>query len=119
MSTKTLKTAIEKISPTAILRIDGPFNDFQAKEVISLFEDLLAQDFVHFIINFENCTEVNSYGVSVLISLVGAIASKNGKLLFTKTDSNLEKKLKMMGLAAYAEFYSDDKNALGSLIENF
>ena len=119
MSTKTLTTAIEKISPTAILRIDGPFNDFQAKEVISLFEDLLAQDFVHFIINFENCTEVNSYGVSVLISLVGAIATKNGKLIFTKADSNLEKKLKMMGLAAYVEFYSDDKIALGSLIENF
>ena len=28
MSTKTLTTAIEKIAPTAILKIDGPFNDF-------------------------------------------------------------------------------------------
>ena len=29
----------------------------------------------------------------------------------------LEKKLKMMGLAAYAEFYSEDKVALAALIE--
>ena len=32
MSTKTLTTAVEKIAPTAILKIDGPFNDFHAKE---------------------------------------------------------------------------------------
>ena len=34
-----------------------------------------------------------------------------------KWDVILEKKLKMMGLAAYAEFYSEDKVALESLIE--
>ena len=28
MATKTLNTAIEKIAPTAILKLDGPFNDF-------------------------------------------------------------------------------------------
>jgi|TARA_B110000438_G_scaffold86407_2_gene85869 anti-anti-sigma factor len=117
MSTKTLTTAIEKIAPTAILKIDGPFNDFHAKEVIGLFDDLLARDFVHFIINFNKCTEVNSYGVSVLISLIGAINKKNGKLIFTNVDQDLEKKLKMMGLAAYAEFYSEDKIALEALIE--
>ena len=61
--------------------------------------------------------EVNNYGVSVLISLIGSINSKSGKLIFTNVDQPLEKKLKMMGLAAYAEFYSEDKIALESLIE--
>ena len=117
MSTKTLTTEIEKIAPTAILKLDGPFNDFHAKEIIRMIDDLLKQNFVHFIINFNKCTEVNSYGVSVLISLIGAINTKNGKLIFTNVDQHLEKKLKMMGLAAYAEFYSEDKVALESLIE--
>ena len=117
MSTKTLTTAIEKIAPTAILRLDGPFNDFHAKEIIGIIDDLLGQGFVHFIINFNKCTEVNNYGVSVLISLIGSINAKNGKLIFTNVDQHLEKKLKMMGLAAYAEFYSEDKIALESLIE--
>jgi len=52
-----------------------------------------------------------------LISLIGSINAKNGKLIFTNVDQHLEKKLKMMGLAAYAEFYSEDKVALESLIE--
>ena len=117
MSTKTLTTAIEKILPTAILKLDGPFNDFHAKEIIGMIDDLIGQSFVHFIINFNKCTEVNSYGVSVLISLIGSINAKNGKLIFTNVDQHLEKKLKMMGLAAYAEFYSEDKVALESLIE--
>lgn len=118
MAPSTLTTAIEKIEPTAILKLDGPLNDFHAKEVISIIEDLLTQDFVHFIINFNKCTEVNNYGVSVLISLIGSINAKNGKLIFTNVDQHLEKKLKMMGLAAYAEFYSEDQVALKSLIEN-
>ena len=117
MSTKTLTTAIEKIAPTAILKLDGPFNDFHAKEIIGIIDDLLAQGFVHFMINFNRCTEVNNNGVSVLISLIGSINAKNGKLIFTNVDQHLEKKLKMMGLAAYAEFYSEDKIALESLIE--
>ena len=71
----------------------------------------------NFIINFKSCIEVNNYGVSVLISLIGSINEKSGKLFFTNVDSHLEKKLKMMGLAAYAEFYSEDKVALESLIE--
>ena len=104
MSTKTLTTAIEKIAPTAILKLDGPFNDFHAKEIIGIIDDLLGQAFVHFIINFNKC-------------LIGSINTKNGKLIFTNVDQHLEKKLKMMGLAAYAEFYSEDKIALESLIE--
>ena len=67
MSTKTLTTAVEKIAPTAILKIDGPFNDFHAKELIGIIDDLLTQEFVHFIINFKLCTEVNNYGVSRII----------------------------------------------------
>ena len=118
MAPSTLTTAIEKIEPTAILKLDGPLNDFHAKEVIIIIEDLLTQDFVHFIINFNKCTEVNNYGVSVLISLIGSINAKNGKLIFTNVDQHLEKKLKMMGLAAYAEFYSEDQVALKSLIED-
>ena len=117
MSTKTLTTAIEKIAPTAILKLDGPFNDFHAKEIIGVIDDLIGQAFVHFNINFNKCTEVNNYGVSVLISLIGSINAKNGKLIFTNVGQQLEKKLKMMGLAAYAEFYSEDKVALESLIE--
>jgi len=118
MTTGTLTTSIEKIQPSAILKLDGPFNDFHAKEVIGIIEDLLGQDFVHFIINFNKCSEVNNYGVSVLISLISSINAKNGKLIFTNVDPHLEKKLKMMGLAAYAEFYSEDQVALKSLVES-
>ena len=50
MSTKTLTTAIEKIAPTAILKLDGPFNDFHAKEIIGIIEDLLGQGFVHLLL---------------------------------------------------------------------
>ena len=28
MSTATLTTSVEKIQPTAIIKLDGPFNDF-------------------------------------------------------------------------------------------
>ena len=96
MSTATLTTSVEKIQPTAIIKLDGPLNDFHAKELIGIIDDLLPQNFVHFIINFDKCIEVNNYGVSVLISLISSINAKQGKLIFTKVDAHLEKKLKMM-----------------------
>ena len=49
MPNPTLTTAVEKIQPTAIIKLDGAFNDFHAKEVIEIIDDLLAQDFVHFL----------------------------------------------------------------------
>ena len=117
MSTAILTTSVEKIQPSAIIKLDGSLNDFHAKELNGIIVDLLPQNFVHFIINFDKCSEVNNYGVSVLISLISSINAKQGKLIFTNVDPHLEKKLKMMGLAAYAEFYSEDKVALESLIE--
>ena len=117
MTAKTLTTAIEKIAPTAILKLDGHFNDYHAKEILGMVDELLGQSFVHFIINLNMCTEVNNYGVSILISLIGSINAKNGKLIFTNVNQHLEKKLKMMGLASYAKFCSEDKVALESLIE--
>ena len=115
MSTDTLKTLVEKIEPTAILKIEGPFNDFQAKEIVEIIDDLLANGFVHFIINFAKSNDVNSYGVSVLINVIESITMKEGKLLFSNIDSHLDKKFKMMGLNNYVKFYDSDDQALGSL----
>ena len=60
MSVTTLTTSVEKIQPTAIIKLDGPLNDFHAKELIGIIDDLLPQNFVHFIINFDKCIEVNN-----------------------------------------------------------
>ena len=40
MPNPTLTTAVEKIQPTAIIKLDGAFNDFHAKEVIGIIDDL-------------------------------------------------------------------------------
>ncbi len=117
MAVNTLFTSVEKIQRTAIVKLDGAFNDYHAKKVIGIIDDLLSQNFVHFIVNFGKCTEVNNYGVSVLINLIGLISAKNGKVIFTKVDEHLEKKLEIMGLTSYAELYSEDQLALKSLIE--
>ena len=57
MNTNILKTIVEKIDPTAIIKIDGPFNDFQAKEISNIIDDLLSKRFIHFIINFEKTSK--------------------------------------------------------------
>ena len=98
MSTAILTTSVEKIQPSAIIKLDGPLNDFHAKELIGIIEDLLPQNYVHFIINFDKCIEVNNYGVSVLISLISSINAKQGKLIFTNVDAHLEKKLKIQSV---------------------
>ena len=40
MSTATLTTSVEKIQPTAIIKLDGPLNDFHAKELIGIIDDI-------------------------------------------------------------------------------
>ena len=52
MPSNTLTTVVEKIDPTAIIKVDGPLNDFQAKDIASTIDDLLEKNFIHFIINF-------------------------------------------------------------------
>ena len=69
MPSNTLTTVVEKIDPTAIIKVDGPLNDFQAKDIASTIDDLLEKNFIHFIINFSKSNVVNSYGVSVLIRI--------------------------------------------------
>ena len=44
MSTAILTTTVEKIQPSAIIKLDGPLNDFHAKELIGIIEDLLPQN---------------------------------------------------------------------------
>ena len=44
MANSTLTTAVEKIQPTAIIKLDGAFNDFHAKELIDIIDDLLSQE---------------------------------------------------------------------------
>ena len=112
MPTESFKIGVEKIKQTAILKVDGAFVDFHAKDIVNIVNDLLAKDFINFILNLGSCTDLNNYGVSILISLVGSIKQKDGKLFFTNLNINQEKKLKMMGLSAYAEFVSDDKSVL-------
>ena len=41
MPNPTLTTAVEKIQPTAIIKLDGAFNDFHAKEVKIVTKDKL------------------------------------------------------------------------------
>ena len=112
MPTESFKIGIEKMQQTAILKVNGAFVDFHAKDIVEIVNDLLSKDFINFILNLNSCTDLNNYGVSILISMIGSIKQKDGKLFFTHLDVNQEKKLKMMGLSAYAEFVSDDKSVL-------
>ena len=82
------KRLLEK---TAILKVDGAFVDFHAKDIVNIVNDLLANNFINFILNLSSCTDLNNYGVSILISLVGSIKQKDGKLFFTNLNINQEK----------------------------
>jgi len=107
-----LIASVEELSSLSILKLQGKLNDSEAKSIIDIVNNLLDKNLIHVIMNFENCTEVNNYGISILISLIGAVNEKNGKIVFTNIDSNLEKKFKMMGLSSYVEFYNNDEAAL-------
>ena len=115
MPSDSFKIGINEMQQTAILKVDGAFVDFQAKNIVDIVNDLLAKNYKNFILNLHGCTDLNNYGVSILISMIGSIKQKNGKLFFTHLTNDQEKKLKMMGLAAYAEFVSDDKSALSTI----
>ena len=107
-----LIASVKELSSLSILKLQGKLNDSEAKSIIDIVNNLLDKNLIHVIMNFENCTEVNNYGISILISLIGAVNEKNGKIVFTNIDSNLEKKFKMMGLSSYVEFYNNDEAAL-------
>ena len=115
MPSDSFKIGVEVMQQASILKVDGSFVDYQAKDVVNIVNDLLAKDYKNFILNLHGCTDLNNYGVSILISMIGSIKQKNGKLFFTHLTNDQEKKLKMMGLAAYAEFVSDDKSALSAI----
>ena len=115
MPENSLKIGIEELQRTAILKINGAFVDFQAKSIVNIVSDLLAKDFLKFILNLNSCTDLNNYGISILISIIGLIKQKNGHLILTHLSDNQEKKLKTMGLATYADFFSDDESALENL----
>mgnify|MGYP001303024023 CR=1 FL=1 len=116
MSSNTLKTLVEKIDPTAIVKIEGPLNDFQAKEISNIIDGLIEKNFIHFIINFSKSNDVNSFGVSVLISIIKSIEKKHGKLLFSNINAHLDKKFMTMGLKGYVKIFDSDKDALASLV---
>lgn len=115
MPENLLKIGVEEVKKTAILKISGAFIDFQAKDIVNIVSDLLAKDFLKFILNLNSCTDLNNYGVSILINMIGLIKQKNGHLILTHLSDNQEKKLKTMGLTNYADFFCDDESALKSI----
>ena len=114
-----MNTSVQELASAGILKIEGGFNDIESKGIIEIVNALLDKDLVNLIMNFKDCSEINNYGISVLISLIGAINEKEGKLVFTNISNDMEKKFNMMGIASYVKFFDDDVLALKSFDDNF
>ena len=76
-----LIASVKELPSLSILKLQGKLNDSEAKSIIDIVNNLLDKNLIHVIMNFENCTEVNNYGISILISLIGAVNEKNGKIV--------------------------------------
>ena len=51
MPTESFKIGVEKMQQTAILKVNGAFVDFHAKDIVEIVNDLLSKDFINFILN--------------------------------------------------------------------
>ncbi|MBX7223578.1 MAG: STAS domain-containing protein [Blastocatellia bacterium] len=96
----------------AILYTEGYINNLAGDKIVEEFNQLVAKDVKHYVLNLQKTQLVNSIGISILIEVIEKVQEIGGTLAFCHLTPIIAKTFKIMGLTQYSKVYDTEEDAL-------
>jgi anti-anti-sigma factor len=113
--TEMLKVTVDRQTPLAVIHTEGYINNQGGEEIARVAYDLIDNGHKTLLLNLQGTKIVNSIGISILIEIIEKMLEIEGQLAFCNLTPTIEKTFHIMGLAQYAEIFTDLDAALGQL----
>ena len=111
--TESLKLIVDnQHDGVAVIYTEGYINNQGGEEIARVAYDLIDQGYTRLLLNLAGTKIVNSIGISILIEIIERMVDIKGRLAFCSLTPTIEKTFHIMGLAQYADIYSDEEAAL-------
>ena len=106
---------IDRRDGLAVIYPQNYINNEAGEEIARTAYKLMAENYKVLLINLAGTKIVNSIGLSILIDIIEKMKEVGGQLAFCSLTPTLDKLFKIMGLAQYAQIFSDEAAAIAGL----
>lgn len=113
--TEDLKVAVQRRGDAAILYTKGYINNLGGEEIANRAYELMDEGVRMILLNLRETKIVNSIGISILIEVIEKMAERDGKIAFCCLTPVIQKTFQIMGLAQYAQIFTDEETAVKEL----
>ena len=109
--TEELRVAVERKPNGAILYTKGYINNVGGEEIANRAYELMDGGVRTLLLNLRETKIVNSIGISILIEIIEKMMEKGGRIAFCCLTPVIHKTFQIMGLANYAQIFSNEEEA--------
>jgi anti-sigma B factor antagonist len=110
---------VRKTRDISIIGLSGDLDGFTCGKLQEAVSGLLDNENPLVVINLENVTYIDSYGLGTLVGSLASINELQGGLAISSANQQVEKVLSVTGLSKLFDLYNDDEEALMSLESRF
>lgn len=108
---ESLEIRVRQENGITVIETKGYINNEGGEKVVSTCDALIAEGRENFILQLEQCTIVNSVGISFLIEVIEKIEHTGGRVAFCCVSSTIAKTFRIMGLLQSAAIYETEGEA--------
>ena len=109
------EVAVRRVGDAGVLQAPGYINSEGGEKVAEVCDSLVDDGVRKLVLNLENCSIVNSVGISFLIEVLEKVTDLGGKLAFCCVGATIAKTLQIMGLRQKASLHDTEEQALAEL----
>ncbi len=116
MNDERMKLSAEVLSDgVGVIAAAGYINNEGGQAIADAAADLFERGCVTLLIDLEGTRIINSIGVSILLEILEKLLERGGRLAFCNLTPTIAKTFEIMGLAQYADLFSDRRAAYSEL----
>ena len=102
---------VKEVGDVVIIATDGYLNNVGGEKIAEACYEKIEIGKIHFLLNLEKSTVVNSIGVSILIEIIEKLQDHDGKLGYFNLAPIVEKTFSILGLPKYSTIYASESQA--------
>ncbi|MEM9292631.1 MAG: STAS domain-containing protein [Acidobacteriota bacterium] len=107
---------VDRREKYAVIYTEGYINNQGGEEIAQVAYELIdSQSYRVLLLNLAGTKIVNSIGISILIELIERMLEIDGRLAFCCLTPTIDKTFHIMGLAQYADIFTDEAAAIEGL----
>lgn len=95
--------------------LKGQVNLANSEQIKKVFEDFIAQNYYHFVVNLEKVEYVDSTGLGFLVRILDKLMAKNGSIEFVSANAEIRKIFNITSLDKLFNFHRSEADYMKAL----